>query len=145
MESQVLHTVWCNISGEAEGEIRHWSLLGMTRFNRIGSVSLFSCQELSVSVLFSLLNRLCSSSFRSQNFYFPERAGYPHGDNVGPRFVVMETHYDNPEKKSGAWLSQIAIKPRFAARQWTIFFLHCLRLCQWRKSELPWRYQYVNR
>ena len=26
MESQVLHTVWCNISGEAAGEIWHWSL-----------------------------------------------------------------------------------------------------------------------
>ena len=29
MNSQVLHTVWCNISGEAAGEIRHWSLLGV--------------------------------------------------------------------------------------------------------------------
>ena len=24
MKSQVLHTVWCNISGEAAGEISHW-------------------------------------------------------------------------------------------------------------------------
>ena len=29
MKSQILHTVWCNISGEAEGEIRNWSLLGV--------------------------------------------------------------------------------------------------------------------
>ena len=29
MKSQVLHTVWCNISGEATGEIWNWSLLGM--------------------------------------------------------------------------------------------------------------------
>ena len=29
MKSQVLHTVWCNISGEAAGEIWNWSLLGM--------------------------------------------------------------------------------------------------------------------
>ena len=29
MKSQVLHTVWCNISGEAAGEIWHWSLLGV--------------------------------------------------------------------------------------------------------------------
>ena len=29
MKSQVLHTVWCNISGEATGEIWHWSLLGV--------------------------------------------------------------------------------------------------------------------
>ena len=30
MKSQVLHTVWCNISGEAAGEILNWSLLGVT-------------------------------------------------------------------------------------------------------------------
>ena len=29
MKSQVLHTVWCNISGEATGEIWNWSLLGV--------------------------------------------------------------------------------------------------------------------
>ena len=29
MKSQVLHTVWCNISGEAAGEIWTWSLLGV--------------------------------------------------------------------------------------------------------------------
>ena len=29
MESRVLHTVWCKISGEAAGEIRNWSLLGV--------------------------------------------------------------------------------------------------------------------
>ena len=28
MKSQVLHTVWCNITGEAAGEIWAWSLLG---------------------------------------------------------------------------------------------------------------------
>ena len=29
IKSQVLHTAWCNISGEAAGEIWHWSLLGV--------------------------------------------------------------------------------------------------------------------
>ena len=29
MKGQVLHTVWCNISGEAAGEIWYWSLLGV--------------------------------------------------------------------------------------------------------------------
>ena len=29
MKSQVLHTAWCYISGEAVGEIRNWSLLGV--------------------------------------------------------------------------------------------------------------------
>ena len=32
MKSQVLHAVWCNISGEAAGEIWHWSLLGVKGF-----------------------------------------------------------------------------------------------------------------
>ena len=31
-KSQVLLTVWCNISGEAAGEIWHWSLLGVKGF-----------------------------------------------------------------------------------------------------------------
>ena len=29
MKSQGLHTVWCNISGEAAGEIWEWSLVGV--------------------------------------------------------------------------------------------------------------------
>ena len=29
MENQVLQTVWCNISGDASGEIWNWSLLGV--------------------------------------------------------------------------------------------------------------------
>ena len=29
MKSQVLHTVWCNITVEATGEIWTWSLLGV--------------------------------------------------------------------------------------------------------------------
>ena len=29
MKSQVLHTVCCYISGEAAGEIWHWSILGV--------------------------------------------------------------------------------------------------------------------
>ena len=32
MKSQVLHTVWCYISGEAAGEIWNWSALGRERF-----------------------------------------------------------------------------------------------------------------
>ena len=33
MESHVLHTVWCNIAGEAEGEIWNWSFLGVKGLN----------------------------------------------------------------------------------------------------------------
>ena len=34
MKRQVLHTVWCNISGEAAGEIWNWLLLGVKGLNR---------------------------------------------------------------------------------------------------------------
>ena len=33
MKSQVLHTVWCHISGEAAGEIWSWPLLGVKGLN----------------------------------------------------------------------------------------------------------------
>ena len=32
-ESQVLHTVWCHISGEVAGEIWNWSLLGVNNLS----------------------------------------------------------------------------------------------------------------
>ena len=35
MKSQVLHTVWAYISGEAAGEIWHWSLSGVTGLRRV--------------------------------------------------------------------------------------------------------------
>ena len=33
MKSQVLHALWCNISGEAAGEIWHWSPLEVKELN----------------------------------------------------------------------------------------------------------------
>ena len=39
MKSQVLHTMWCNISGEAAGEIWKWSLLGVKGLKWWGSPS----------------------------------------------------------------------------------------------------------
>ena len=38
MKSQVLHTVWCNISGEAAGDIWHRSFLGVKGLTRFMSV-----------------------------------------------------------------------------------------------------------
>ena len=37
MKTQVLHTVWCNISGEAAGEIWNWSLSGVKGLKGGGS------------------------------------------------------------------------------------------------------------
>ena len=46
MKSQVLLTVWCNISGEAAGEIWHWSLSGV---KGLSSSSTESAEPTSVS------------------------------------------------------------------------------------------------
>ena len=35
MKTHVLHTVWCNITGEAAGEIWTWSLLEVKEFVQI--------------------------------------------------------------------------------------------------------------
>ena len=35
MKIKVLHTVWCNNTGEAEGEIWHWSLMGVKGLKNI--------------------------------------------------------------------------------------------------------------
>ncbi|XP_013388231.1 DBH-like monooxygenase protein 1 [Lingula anatina] len=33
-------------------------------------------------------------------FYYPEHVGYPFGDKDSPTFLIMETHYDNPQERS---------------------------------------------
>lgn len=38
-----------------------------------------------------------------QNFYYPEHVGLKIGTNNTPRYVVMETHYDNPDRRNGTW------------------------------------------
>ena len=54
--SQVLHTVWCNISGEAAGETWNWSLLGVKGL----SVTMSQCLKTSVRVMNGrALTRLC--------------------------------------------------------------------------------------
>ena len=32
----------------------------------------------------------------SQNFKFPDHVGWPIGANYSAKYVVLETHYDNP-------------------------------------------------
>lgn len=36
-----------------------------------------------------------------RSFYFPDKAGFPIGGPNYPSFYIMETHFDNPERKSG--------------------------------------------
>ena len=61
MKSQVLHTVQCNISAEAAGEIWHWSLLGvkglklalLSKWQQIGTRMAFPCL-ITLSILHTL-------------------------------------------------------------------------------------------
>ena len=45
MKSQVLHTVWCNMSREAAGEIWNWSLLGVKGLNSNQDLQVISAQS----------------------------------------------------------------------------------------------------
>ena len=45
MKSQVLHTVWCHISGEAAGEIWNWSLSVM-QHSCVHKQTLLDCMQL---------------------------------------------------------------------------------------------------
>ena len=84
MNSQVLHTVWSNISGKAAGEIGHWPLLGVKGLTQVEpsfdlenpAVSKVRHRSMTqirqhIHVLFSLrserfasINDECSISFR---------------------------------------------------------------------------------
>ena len=39
-----------------------------------------------------------------QPFYFPEKAGFSVGGPDDPTFYIMETHFDNPDRKTGKLL-----------------------------------------
>lgn len=43
--------------------------------------------------------------FISQSFYYPEHVGLKIGTNDTPRYIVMETHYDNPDQRDGTYTS----------------------------------------
>ena len=50
MKSQVLHTVWCNMTGEATGEIWTWSLLGVKVLSEISPSHYFLCKNSDVFI-----------------------------------------------------------------------------------------------
>ena len=35
-----------------------------------------------------------------QSYYYPEHVGLKIGTDDTPRYIVMETHYDNPDQKT---------------------------------------------
>ena len=49
----------------------------------------------------SLCFRFYNYYFCLQSIYFPSHAGFPLGDSNSPRYVMVETHYDNPLEISG--------------------------------------------
>ena len=38
-----------------------------------------------------------------QSFYYPEHVGLRIGTDDTPRYIVMETHYDNPDHRDGMY------------------------------------------
>ena len=61
MKSQVLHTVWCHISGVAAGEIWTWSLLGVKRLSPMHNVP---------KIAYSTNNTKCILQLRKGRDYF---------------------------------------------------------------------------
>ena len=57
MKSQVLHTVWCSISGEAAGEIWNWALLGVKGL-KVESVTSELVSVIQIASRISTLSRL---------------------------------------------------------------------------------------
>ena len=51
------------------------------------------------------MNEFCTRCVL-QNFIYPENVAYPIGGPGNPRFLVMEIHYDNPNLRSGIYVSQ---------------------------------------
>ena len=41
------------------------------------------------------------NSYLLQEFLYPVHTGLPVGTDDSPKVVVMETHFDNPNEKSG--------------------------------------------
>ena len=64
MKSKVLHTVWCNISGEAAGKILNWSLSGSARIKRF--IEQFGTECLRKETLL----KLDSGIYSTRKFYF---------------------------------------------------------------------------
>jgi len=58
--------------------------------------------KLLISIFLILMISLCAKSSKDiclQAFHYPPHAGYPLGTTEDPKYVVMETHYDNPDMK----------------------------------------------
>ena len=71
MKSQVLYTVWCNISGEAAGEVWFWSLLGVKGSNVVFHMRRIEC-KLAKRIVFAHLHsirRMWNTTFEPELVY----------------------------------------------------------------------------
>ena len=98
MKSQVLHTAWCYISGEAGGEIWYWSLLGMKglmlsgRHSRGPSADGRSTVD-TRSVFLVGPNCFCSTySLGHLSVNFPEKVGKFTGLNRIEYLTIVSTY-----------------------------------------------------
>ena len=83
MKSQVLLTVWCNISGGAGGEIWHWSVSGVKGLIDnipVGQIAEVCCISESQIVLVAQNQRSHPAFFVGEAFEHPR-------DDAGSKFV----------------------------------------------------------
>ena len=103
MKSQVLHTVWCNISGEVTGEIRNWSLLGVE-----GIKEYCSCMWEVENAL--LLNIWC------QAYNFRRATSNPTTLLFGLYFSSRSTKNTHPEHPQQQWCPPAVESPNQSQR-----------------------------
>ena len=92
MKSQVLHTVWRSVSGEAAGEIWHWSLLGVKGLNNQPRtphpVSQYGHNPLTYAHDFRFIWFVCGCCYDNLLSRFPVH-WLTQVDNILPRFARL--------------------------------------------------------
>ena len=86
-----LKLIWALFFGNNRKTVPKMTLTGREEKNRRNFHILISYRSLHL--------------FISQSFYYPEHVGLKIGTNDTPRYIVMETHYDNPDQRDGTYNS----------------------------------------
>ncbi len=91
-----------------------------------------------------------------QEFYYPTGVAYPIGGG-GPRYIVMEVHYDNPQMRSGTFyfvnnyniisilllLQRLSFPNRYCWQLWDGVFVYCDSPNFWSGCSSDWPFSAV--